>query len=59
MMNPDCDIYEAFKAHLQLDDTIDQIENIDIYAAWALWKTAYKAGCEAALKEENKPPCGA
>ena len=55
MKNPDYDIYEAFKAHLNLDDNI---ENMDIYAAWAVWKTAYTAGYEATPKDDP-PPCEA
>ena len=53
MMIPGCEIYEAFRTHLGLNDGID---SMDVYTAWALWKAAYKAGFDAATKEPE-PPC--
>ena len=53
----DYDLYEAFRAHLNVGDSIDCINSMDIYAAWAVWKAAYNAGYEATLKHE--PPCEA
>lgn len=50
--NPDYDIYKAFKAHLNLGDSI---ESMDVYTAWAVWKTAYTAGYEATLKDDPRP----
>lgn len=53
----DYDLYEAFKAHLNLGDSIDSINSMDIYAAWAVWKAAYNAGYEAT--QQDGPPCEA